>query len=157
MADVYVAGSLRHTPREWWAIYERIAKIIETIGMSAYVPHIHTPNEVGAKALDIDNLDMDGNLRAEIYRKQWKVIENAKLVIAEITQPSTGTGIEIGLALKLNKPVICMAHKTANITSMVMGPAHLGMVDVIRYDNEEDGMAQLKRLLENKYKSLLHQ
>lgn len=30
-SDVYIAGSLRHVPKEWWKIYEKTGKIQHAI------------------------------------------------------------------------------------------------------------------------------
>lgn len=158
MADVYVAGSLRHTPREWHSIYEEIGAVVESAGLTAHVPHVNTVNDLGLDVnhLQDPNFDLEIVLgaRSRIYERNLEVVHNSKLIIAEVTDPSTGTGIEIGWALKLNKPVICLAHKDANVTSMVLGPAQLGLVDFIWYENVEDALSKLKNLLENKFRGL---
>ncbi|MBI2542942.1 MAG: nucleoside 2-deoxyribosyltransferase [Candidatus Aenigmarchaeota archaeon] len=155
MSDVYIAGSLRHTPKEWWKFYENIGKVVKGFGFKVHVPHINTTGDVGINEDTIHNPDLDLETRSKVYQRNWDVVHNAKLIIAEVTNPSIGTGIEIGWGLKLNKPVICLARKSADVTSMVMGPVHLGQIDFIRYENEEDALAQLKNLLETKFKSLL--
>jgi hypothetical protein len=33
-AQVYVAGSLRHTPMSWWKMYEKIGEIVEEEGFN---------------------------------------------------------------------------------------------------------------------------
>ena len=154
MSDVYIAGSLRHTPKEWWGIYEKIGKLAESFGFEVHVPHINTIRDVGVSEETIHNTKLDLETRSKVYRRNWDVVHNAKLIIAEVTNPSIGTGIEIGWALKLNKSIICLAHKNADVTSMVLGPVHLGQIDFIAYENEEDALEQLKILLETKFKSL---
>lgn len=154
MSDVYIAGSLRHMPKKWWNIYEKIDKVVEEFGFKAHVPHINTTDDVGITVETIHNPNLDLKTRSEVYKRNWDVVHNAKLIIAEVTNPSTGTGMEIGWALKLNKPIICLAHKNADVTSMVLGPVHLGQIDFIRYENEEDALSQLKTVLETKFKDL---
>ncbi len=153
MPSVYVAGSLRHVPREWWGVYEKIGKLVESVGLTAHVPHIDTVSALNLNKA-IEEWDLESSQRRDIYRKNLEVIRDAELIIAEITNPSTGTGIEIGFALELNKKIICLAHKNAAITSMVLGPAHLGQIDFIRYEDEEDALSKLKNLLENKFRNL---
>lgn len=154
MSDIYIAGSLRHTPREWWSIYEKIGEFMKTLDFDVHIPHIDTVSDVGAPAETIHDPALDNATRSKVYNRNLEVIHNAKLIIAEITNPSTGTGIEIGWALKLNKPLICLAHKDADVTSMVLGPVHLGKIDLIRYQDERDALAQLKILIESKFNNL---
>jgi hypothetical protein len=81
-------------------------------------------------------------------------VHNAKLIIAEVTNPSTRTRIEIGWTLKLDKPLVCLAYKDADVTSMVLSPTHTGKIDLIRYENEEDALMKIKVLLETKFNNL---
>lgn len=155
MSDVYVAGSLRHTSREWWKIYEKIADVVKEFGFNVHVPHIDTIKAVNGRVEDIHNPDLDISMRTEVYKKNFEVIKNCKLFVAEITQRSTGTGIEIGFALQMGKPIICLAHKDADVTSMVLGPANLGKINFIRYGTEEDALSQLKTVLENNFRNLI--
>jgi 2'-deoxynucleoside 5'-phosphate N-hydrolase len=151
MTEVYIAGSLRHTPKEWWSIYEKIGALVESFGFKVHVPHIDTTGDVGISTETIHDSALDLETRSKVYDRNWDVVHNAKLIVAEVTNPSTGTGIEIGWALKLDKPLICLAHKDADVTSMVLGPVHQGKMDFIKYENEEDALMQLKTLIEKKY------
>lgn len=154
MSDVYIAGSLRHAPKEWWSIYEKIGKLVEEFGLKAHIPHVDTIKDVGIDAGTIHNPNLDLETRSKVYKRNWDAVHNAKLIIAEITRPSIGTGIELGWVLESNKPIICLADKDADITSMVLGAVHSGRIDFIRYGSEEDALLQLKSLLEDKFKNL---
>ena len=81
-------------------------------------------------------------------------MENCKLVIAEVSSPSIGAGVKIGVAIKAGKPVICLVKNGAIVTSFIKGPAQSGLIHLIRYENEEDALSQLKTLLETKFKNL---
>lgn len=155
MTYIYVAGSLRHTPKEWWKIYEKIGNLCKELGFSVHVPHTDTVKDVGTTVNSIHDPNLDMKVRADVYKRNYKAISEAKLIIAEVTNPSTGTGVEIGFALKLNKPIICLAQRNVDLTSMVLGPAHIGSIDMIRYKDEEDALQQLKVLLETKFKNLV--
>jgi nucleoside 2-deoxyribosyltransferase len=144
MSDVFVAGSLRQAPREWWKIYENIAKLVKELGYTVHVPHIDTLAEVNQKAEDIQDPDLDLASRAEVFKANFEAIKKSRLFIAEITKTSIGTGVEIGYAMQLKKKIICLARKGVDITSMVLGPAHLGLIEFIRYENEEDALAKLR-------------
>ena len=44
----------------------------------------------------------------EIYQRDMEWLESADAVIAEVTTPSLGVGYELGVAEKLNKPILCL-------------------------------------------------
>ena len=155
MSDVYVAGSLRHTPKEWWEIYEKIADVVKKFGLQVHVPHIDTVNAANRNVEDIHNKNLDLETRARVYQKNLEFIKESKLFIAEVSNPSTGTGIEIGFALKQNKPIICLARKDVDVTSMVLGPAHLGLIKVIRYTDENEALNNLEKILSQEFKHLI--
>lgn len=147
MSHVYIAGSLRHSPKEWWIIYEKIAKLVQELGLKTYVPHIDGIKKINQKVEALHDPNLDLSIRAKAYKANFEAIKNSKLLIAEVTQPSIGTGIEIGFALQMNKPIICLAQKDVDITSMVLGPVHLGLIKLIRYESEEDALEKLEKML----------
>ncbi len=148
--DAYIAGALTDSKKESWKIYEDIGKVVEEFGLSAHIPHIHTGSFVGIDYRNTDLPKVDETIAAAVCRKNLEVVENAKIIIAEVSNPSTGTGIEIGHALNLGKKIICLANKNAKITNMIRGAASLGMIDLIRYENEEDALNQLRSVLSNR-------
>lgn len=153
--DVYIAGSLRHTSREWWKTYERIGEKIKEVGLRPYIPHIHTIKEVNQRQEDIHNPNLSLELREAVFKKNLEIIKKSKLIVAEVSNPSTGTGVEIGFALLYKKPIICLAKKGADISSMVLGPVNSGLIDLIRYESLDEGLEKLKLLIENKFKNLI--
>ena len=62
---------------------------------------------------------------AEIYNRDIKWLQSADIVVAEVTTPSLGVGYELGIAEKLNIPVLCL-HRPGNgnrLSAMVSGNA----------------------------------
>jgi len=156
MSDVYISGSLTHTPKESWDIYEKIGKVVEDFGLKPYIPHIHTPQNINTTEEYIRSRygDFDDGVHKAIFDNDIAFVENCKLVIAEVSSPSIGAGVEIGVALKAGKPVICLVKNGAVVTSFIKGPAQSGFIHLIRYENEEDALLQLRTALETKFKSL---
>lgn len=156
MSDVYISGSLTHTPIESWDIYEKIGKVVEDFGLKPYIPHLHTPININTTTEHIRSRyeDFDDGVHKDIFHNDISFVENSKLVIAEVSNPSIGAGIEIGVALKGGKPIICLARNDAVVTSFIKGPVQSGLVHLIRYENEEDALSQLRTLLQNKFKNL---
>lgn len=156
MTEVYISGSLLHSDREWWNIYEKIGEVVQQFGLIPYIPHIHTPATVNSNIENIIGSKDDSHpVHESVFLQDKKTVENCKLVIAEVTNPSTGSGIELGWAISNRKPIICLAKKGAKVTSLIKGPANSGLVYLIRYENEKDALDQLKILLEKKFRDLI--
>ena len=155
-----MAGSLHHMPKEWWGIYEKIGEVVEGFGLDAYVPHVRTPKDIN-RSIDaiIDSTNNRKSDHDEFHKELFSIdierVENAKLIVAEVSNPSMGSGIELGVALKSGKPIICLAHKASVVTPLVTGAAQSGLMHMIRYETQEDAMAQLKLLLESKFLHLV--
>ena len=145
--DVYIAGSLRHSPKEWWKFYERIAETIESVGLKAYVPHVQTIERMNQSVETIHDPNVSMDIRADAYKKNIEMVEGCRIIVAELTRLSVGTGVELGFALKMGKPIICLAKRGVDVTSMILGPAHMKMAKMIRYDTEEEAFEGLKQAL----------
>ena len=150
--DVYVSGSITHIPKQEWGIYEKMGEVIEDFGLSAYIPHIHTPQTINQHIDTIVNStnDLDG-FHKDVFSDNVSRVEASKLIIAEVSNPPTGSGIELGIALRTGKPIICLANKNAVVTPLVIGASQLGLMQIIRYESEKDALYQLKNILETKF------
>lgn len=157
MSDVYISGSLTHIPREMWDIYEKIGKVVQEFGLKPYIPHIHTAENLNRSIEQIRNsyTNFDDPVHKDIFNNDMVFVEKSKLIIAEVSTPSIGAGVELGVAFKTGKPVIFLAKRDAVVSSFVKGPVQAGLAHLIRYENEEDALSQLKSLLESKFKSLI--
>lgn len=57
----------------------------------------------------------------EIFRRDRQWIEESDCLIAEVSTPSLGVGYEIGLALQLGKPVLCVVESGVRLSAMLDG------------------------------------
>jgi len=59
----------------------------------------------------------------EIYQRDIAMINEADVVIAEVTNPSLGVGYELGYAETLGKPILCLFNKGSErkLSAMVAG------------------------------------
>lgn len=48
-----------------------------------------------------------------------EIIEDADVIVAEVSYPSTGLGIELGWASKMKKPVLCVHKEEADVPSVL--------------------------------------
>jgi 2'-deoxynucleoside 5'-phosphate N-hydrolase len=85
----------------------------------------------------------------EIYNRDCAWIIEADFVIAEISNPSLGSGYEIGYAEKLDKSVLCLyKNSDKRMSAMIKGNKNL---NVYAYNDMED----IKDIINNFTMSLI--
>jgi len=92
--------------------YQYLVKILEEMG--AEVPTAHIA-ETGIEIIDGDEDPQD------IYQRDVNWIQESDLLIAEVSTPSHGVGYEIGYALSLDKPVLCLFDQKVAVSKMITG------------------------------------
>jgi nucleoside 2-deoxyribosyltransferase len=67
-------------------------------------------------------VDLEGRASPrEVYDRDVNWIAAADVLIAEVSVPSHGVGYEIGHALGLGKPVLCLAQHGRKVSKMISG------------------------------------
>jgi len=66
----------------------------------------------------------------EIYKRDTDMIDEADIIIAEVTNPSLGVGYEIAYAETLGKPIVCLFDTTSqrNLSAMIAGNPNITLV-----------------------------
>jgi hypothetical protein len=73
-------------------------------------------------------VDLEGRVSPrEVYDRDVNWIAAADLLIAEVSVPSHGVGYEIGHALGLGKPVLCLAQQGRKVSKMITGNPNTGL------------------------------
>lgn len=82
----------------------------------------------------------------EIHNRDLQWVTESDIVVAEVTTPSLGVGYEIGRAIEMNKPVVCLYRRiNGNSTSaMIRGCSDLKCFE---YTNLEEAKLILKEEL----------
>lgn len=75
--------------------------------------------------------------------KTKDIIRDYDLVIAEVTLPATGLGIELGWADYSNTPILCIYEKEAQISSSLKFITN----NFIEYDNPDDMVSKISDFL----------
>jgi len=59
----------------------------------------------------------------QIHDRDMKWVIESDLLVAEVTVPSLGVGYEIGRAIEMNKPVLCLYRENADfeLSAMISG------------------------------------
>ncbi|OCT79623.1 hypothetical protein XELAEV_18026431mg [Xenopus laevis] len=97
---VYFCGSIRGG-REDQALYERIVRELRRYG-TVLTEHVARP-EIGVRGEDAEALG-----DKFIHDRDMDWLNQADVVVAEVTQPSLGVGYEIGRAVDMNKRILCL-------------------------------------------------
>ncbi len=95
--------------------YQYMVQVL--IGMGIDVPTAHIA-ETGIEEVDAREEPRD------IYERDVNWIRESDLLVAEVSTPSHGVGYEIGYALDLDKPVLCLYQKGVVVSKMITGNPH---------------------------------
>ena len=101
--------------------------------------------KLGFEVVRIDEINRPGIIFQDIQRK----IEDAKVVIAEITAPNQNVYYEVGYAHALNKPTILLAQRDKEL------PFDIRSYRVIFYDDSIGGKPLVEKMLREHLSSIL--
>ncbi|MDF1573813.1 MAG: nucleoside 2-deoxyribosyltransferase [Bacteroidales bacterium] len=108
--NIYFCGSIRGGRN----LAETYAVMIEMLGSYGKVltEHLGSNEEIESK----DRILSD----KEIHDRDLQWIVNSDLLVAEVTVPSLGVGYEIGRAIEMGKPVLCLFKQDSGYTLSAM-------------------------------------
>lgn len=84
----------------------------------------------------------------DVYERDVNWIKNCEALIAEVSAPSHGVGYEIGLALQIGKPVLCLHQKGRKVSKMITGNSDPALT-IRDYSNVEEAISQVNIYLLN--------
>lgn len=112
MTKVYFACSIRGggDTSNYLAIIDAIKDTGATLLSEVFV---HDAIQYGGSPLPVE----------EIYQRDITMIQDADVVIAEVTNPSLGVGYELAYAESLEKPILCLfdTHSDRKLSAMIAG------------------------------------
>lgn len=110
---IYFCGSIRGG-RHLAATYSRMISLLQTYG-EVLTEHLGSDEEIENK----DRILSDRT----IHDRDMQWIVEADLLVAEVTVPSLGVGYEIGRAIEMKKPVLCLFQENADyyLSAMISG------------------------------------
>jgi len=109
------------------------------VGMGIDIPTAHIA-ETGVEELDASEKPED------IYDRDVSWIRESDVLVAEVSTPSHGVGYEIGYALDLEKPVLCLYRKGVVVSKMITGNPHR-LLTVLEYEDMEEAEGNLREYL----------
>ncbi len=134
---IYFAGSIRGG-REDKEIY---LQIIEHLSKHGRVLTEHVGNK------NINNLGESNFSDNQIYKRDVSWLQEADIVVAEVSTPSLGVGYEIGKAEEMDKKIFCLyrSQKKKKLSAIINGNSKL---EVIEYNKIKD----IKRIIDSFFK-----
>ncbi|MDR7418787.1 MAG: nucleoside 2-deoxyribosyltransferase [Armatimonadota bacterium] len=133
---VYFCGAIRGG-RQLQARYARFIAAMQAAGWTVLTAHVGAPDVLAREARAAASPQ-------EIYRRDMAWLADADVVVAEVTVPSLGVGIELAVALERGLPVIGLVQRDASLSALVEGDDRIRL---IRYDDEAGAVAALDRAL----------
>jgi nucleoside 2-deoxyribosyltransferase len=107
---IYFCGSIRGG-RDLAATYEKMITMLGTYG-KVLTEHLASDEIIEAR----DRVLTD----KEIHDRDLQWVVESDLMVAEVTVPSLGVGYEIGRAIEMGKPVLCLFQKDSKYTCSAM-------------------------------------
>jgi nucleoside 2-deoxyribosyltransferase len=134
---IYFAGSIRGG-REDQELYLKIIEHLQSYG-TVLTEHIGS-KDLG-KAGETEKTD------EWIFKRDVEWLNEADLVVAEVTSPSLGVGYEIGLAESLEKRIICLFRKQTDrrLSAMISGNKSLHVIEYRTFDDLTTSLDKLIR------------
>ena len=86
-----------------------------------------------------------GGSSKEIFARDLKQLESCDLIVAEVSEPSHGVGIELGLSYGLGLRRILLLENDKKLTKLAEG---MPKTTIISYKNVEDLKRKLRATLE---------
>jgi nucleoside 2-deoxyribosyltransferase len=127
--NIYFACSITGG-REFEPVYQAIVTGLEADGHVIPTSHLASSEVIGMEKVASPQ---------EIYLRDIAWINQADLVIAEVSTPSHGVGYEVAHALSIGKPVLCLYQQGRAVSKMLTGNTH-ALITVQDYQTGEQAV-----------------
>ncbi len=134
--NIYFACSITGG-REFESIYQDLMAALLSDGHQIPTAHLAESNVVALESIVESR---------EVYERDVTWIRSAGALIAEASIPSHGVGYEIGFALSLEKPVLCLYQEGRKISKMISGNPH-PRLSVKKYKNSSEAIALAREFI----------
>ncbi len=136
--NIYFACSITGG-REFESIYQEIVAALTKDGHEIPTSHL-------AKSEVVENERL--LTPRDVYERDVNWIKNCDVLVAEVSIPSHGVGYEIGFALNIGKPVLCLHHKERKVSKMITGNPDPALT-VCSYSSIEEAVSQIHTFLQS--------
>jgi 2'-deoxynucleoside 5'-phosphate N-hydrolase len=109
--NIYFACSITGG-REFEPVYQAIVTALEAEGHVIPTSHLASSEVIGLEKIVTPQ---------DVYLRDIQWINQADLIIAEVSTPSHGVGYEVAYALSIGKPVLCCYQQGQAVSKMITG------------------------------------
>merc|ERR1711962_368577 len=143
LRKIYFCGSIR-AGRQDVDLYGVLTEMLAKYGQ------VVTPF-VADKTITITGSEHEGGDRG-IHDRDVTLLRESNAIVAEVTQPSLGVGYEIGRAVDMNKPILCLYRPQPGklLSAMIRGMDDGSKYLVCDYQKPEE----LSSVFESFFKSM---
>lgn len=131
--NIYFACSITGG-REDEPIYQKIVAALQADGHE-----VPTALLAGSDVIELEVIADP----VDVYTRDTNWIEGCDLLVAEVSTPSHGVGYEIGYALGLGKPVLCLYQEGVPVSKMITGN-HDSRLTVLAYADGDEAVMKLR-------------
>ncbi len=122
MKNAYLSGPIIHNELRKDEFYKLVVDILEERKISVFAPQFLPP-----ASADV------------IYSRDVEHVRDCDFLIAEVSNPSLGVGMEIMLAIELMTPVLLFRHKQSKpLSRMVLGATGKVLFEYSNVDEVKD-------------------
>ena len=119
--------------REYEPVYQALIQALLADGHEIPTAHL----------ADSGVVDLEMRVSAqEVYGRDVAWILAAEALIAEVSVPSHGVGYEIGFALNIGKPVLCLFHRERRVSKMITGNQN-PYLSIRAYSDVQEAISQV--------------
>ena len=111
-------------------VYQAIVSALVAAGHEVPTAILATPGVVDLEEI-VDPV--------EVYTRDMEWIQGCDALVAEVSTPSHGVGYEIGYALNLGKPALCLHRVGVKVSKMITGNTQPGLT-VRCYQTKEEAV-----------------
>jgi adenylate cyclase class IV len=133
---VYFCGAIRGG-RALQPLYAKIVTYLHDRGWEVLTTHVAAPDVLSTE-------HRTGFAASDIYERDMRWLQECDLVVAEVSVPSLGVGVELATAQHLSKPLICLCHAEVALSALVDGNPGLR---VLRYRDAGEALFLLEGAL----------
>lgn len=84
-----------------------------------------------------------------VFERDKSGVEKCDMIIADVSEPSTGVGMEVMAAYYAKKKILLLAHNRSKLSRMLL---HMKDKTLIRFDSDEELKSKLLTLLSKELK-----
>lgn len=129
--NIYFACSITGG-REFESVYQQIVAALLADGHEIPTSHL-VESEVTVRERLVTPQD--------VYERDVNWIRECDVLIAEVSVPSHGVGYEIGYALQIRKPVLCIHQEDRKVSKMITGNSDQAL-KVVSYTTVEEAISK---------------